>query len=76
MRSYDSQMNTACSAAAARSGWFCAAIMILADIAIAVSFVFCPLLRVGVRLCTVLAVPVAVEAQFLLAEPFYKTRKR
>ena len=76
MRSYYAQMNTACSAAAARSGWFCAAIMILADIAIAVSVAFCPLLRADVRLCPVLAVPVAVEAGLLLAGPFYKTRKR
>ena len=76
MRSFYSQMNTACSAAAARSGWFCAAIMILADIALAVSVVFCLLPELGVRLCPVLAVPVAVEVELLLAGSFYKTRKR
>ena len=76
MRSFYSQMNTACSAAAERSGWFCAAIMILADIALAVSVVFCPLLHLGVRLCLVPAVPVAAAAEILLAETFYKSRKR
>lgn len=76
MRTNYAQMNTACSAAAARSGWFCAVIMILADIALAVSVVFCPLLSLGVRLCLVLAVPVAVEAEILLAETSCKTRKR
>ena len=76
MRSYYAQMNTPCSAAAACSGWFFAAIVILADIALAVSVVFCPLLGLGVRLCPVWAVPVAAAAGLLPAEAFCKTRKR
>ena len=76
MRTYYAQMNTPCSAAAARSGWFCAAIMILADIALAVSVVFCPVFPLGVRLCSVLAAPVAIRVRSLIAETFSETRKR
>ena len=76
MHTYYAQMNTPCSAAAARSGWFCAAIMILADIALAVSVVFCPVSSLAVRLCPVLAVPVAVQVEVLLAGILCKARKR
>ena len=61
MRSCFAQVNTPCSAASC-GGQFGAAMTrvstIFSDIALAVSVVFCPDIRLGVRLCPVLEVPV------------------
>ena len=76
MRSWFAQVNTPCSAAEC-SGQFGAAMtrvsMILSDIALAVSVVFCPGVRLGVRLCPVLAVPVV---DMLIADGPQTSRKR
>ena len=76
MHTYYAQMNTPCSAAAARSGWFCAAIMILADIALAVSVVFCPLIGLDLRLRMVRIVPVVLGNAAVLVRFYCPTRKR
>ena len=66
MRTYYAQMNTDCSAAAACSGWFCAAMAfiaaIFAGIVGAVSVVFFGGDHAAVRLCIVIAVQVIVLA--------------
>ncbi len=78
MRTYYAQMNTDCSAAAACSGWFCAAMAlvaaIFAGIVGAVSVVFFAGDHAAVRLCIVIAVQVIVLA--LTAAAKASARKR
>ena len=77
MRTYYAQMNNGCSAAAACSGWFCAAMAfiaaIFAGIVAAVSVVFFAVSVSAVRLCLA-AVLVIVLVQ--IASATIDVRKR
>ena len=73
MRTYHAQMNTSCSAAAACSGWFCAAVAFVAaffaGIAAAVSVVFFAVDVLAVRLLGVIIISLLLAVIIRIPAP-------